>query len=174
MGYTFIALQGFDLIAAVAGEVKTPHRTIPRSMLLSLAIALVIYLPLLFIVATVGVQPDQSITALSAEHPDTIIAIAAQNYLGQFGYWLVLIAAVLSMLSALQANIFAASRVSLAMSRDRTLPQLLSFLHSRRHTPIAALIFTTLIVIAILLVIPNLAAAGAASSLIFLITFVFS
>ena len=42
MGYTFIALQGFDLIAAVGGEVKDPERTIPRAMYLSLAIALVI------------------------------------------------------------------------------------------------------------------------------------
>jgi APA family basic amino acid/polyamine antiporter len=36
MGFTFIALQGFDLIPAIAGEVKAPTRTIPRAMLLSL------------------------------------------------------------------------------------------------------------------------------------------
>ena len=47
MGFTFIALQGFDLIAAVAGEVREPTRTIPRAMFLSLGIAIAIYLPLL-------------------------------------------------------------------------------------------------------------------------------
>ena len=31
MGFTFIALQGFDLIAAVAGEIRQPERTIPRA-----------------------------------------------------------------------------------------------------------------------------------------------
>ena len=36
MGYSFIALQGFDLIAAVAGEVKDPRRVLPLSMFLSL------------------------------------------------------------------------------------------------------------------------------------------
>ena len=36
MGYTFIAMQGFDLIAAVAGEVQDPERNVPRAMLLSL------------------------------------------------------------------------------------------------------------------------------------------
>ena len=54
MGYTFIALQGFDLIAAVGGEVQTPTKTLPRAMVLSLAIALAIYLPLLFVIATAG------------------------------------------------------------------------------------------------------------------------
>jgi APA family basic amino acid/polyamine antiporter len=54
MGYTFIALQGFDLIAVVGGEVREPSKTLPRAMVLSLTIALVIYLPLLFVVATVG------------------------------------------------------------------------------------------------------------------------
>ena len=32
MGYTFITLQGFDLIAAVGGEVRDPGRTIPKAM----------------------------------------------------------------------------------------------------------------------------------------------
>ncbi len=171
MGFTFIALQGFDLIAAVAGEVQTPERTIPRAMLISLGLALVIYLSLLFVIATVGVGPGESITTLSREFPETIVALAAQNYLGRFGYWLVIVAAMLSMLSALQANLFAASRVAMAMSRDRTLPARLARVDPIRKTPATAVAITALIVVLILLVVPDVFAAGAASSLIFLITF---
>ena len=36
MGYTFIALQGFDIIAAVAGEVKSPEKNIPRAIYLAI------------------------------------------------------------------------------------------------------------------------------------------
>ena len=61
MGFTFIAFQGFELIAAVGGEVRQPTRTIPRAMFLSLGIALGIYLPLLVILVTVGFAPGQSI-----------------------------------------------------------------------------------------------------------------
>lgn len=171
MGYTFIALQGFDLIAAVGGEVREPSRNLPRAMVLSLGIALAIYLPLLFAIATVGVPLGQSIRIAAAEDPEGIVAIAAQQYLGRFGYWLVVSAAVLSMFSALQANLFAASRIARAMALDRTLPSLLSALHSKRETPIAAVAVTAILISLILLVLPDIGAAGAASSLIFLITF---
>jgi len=174
MGYSFIALQGFDLIAAVGGEVRRPEKNLPKAMLASLGIALAIYLPLLFIVSTVGMEPGRSVLEVSRAEPEAIIAIAARNYLGSFGYWLVMIAGVLSMLSALSANLFAASRVAHAMAMDRTLPLLLEGISDRHSTPVWAVLATSGIVCAILLVISDVAVAGAASSLIFLINFTLS
>lgn len=171
MGFTFIALQGFEVIAAVAGEVKEPRRTIPRGMLLSLLIALGIYLPLLLISSTVGVPSGATITEVARRYPETVIAFTVRNYLGATGYWLVMTAAVLAMLSALQANLLAASRISLSMARERTLPRVLARMHPRAGTPVMAIAATTLAVVVILFMIPDLAAAGAAASLIFLICF---
>ncbi len=171
MGYTFIALQGFDLIAAVAGEVRTPERTLPRAMLLSLAAALGVYLPLLFVIATVGVPPGHTIGTLSANHPEVVVALAARHFLGETGFWLVLIAAILSMLSALQANLLAASRVALTMAQDRTLPASIGEVHIRYNTPITAICVSALTMATLLMVVPDVAAAGAAASLIFLISF---
>jgi amino acid transporter len=171
MGYTFIALQGFDLIAAVGGEVRAPERNLSRAMLLSLGIALAVYLPLLFIVATIGVTPGQTIAAMSTANPETVVALAVQNYLGAAGFWLVIVAAILSMLSALHANLLAASRMAQAMARDRTLPHLLERSHRRFMTPAPAVILCALLVTAVLLCLGDLAAAGAAASLIFLVSF---
>ena len=171
MGFTFIALQGFDLIAAVGGEVREPERVIPRAMFYSLGIALLIYLPLLVIISTVGLPVGGSVAEAGAANPETIVAVAAQHYLGPAGYWLVMVAGMLAMLSALQANLFAASRVGMAMARDRTLPASLGRISRRHGTPRAAVAVTAVIVALILLVIPDVAAAGAAASLIFLITF---
>jgi amino acid transporter/nucleotide-binding universal stress UspA family protein len=171
MGLTFIALQGFELIAAAGGEIRDPARTIPRAMFLSLGIALVVYIPLLVVLATAGVANGQTIAAMSKQDPEGVVALAARQYLGPFGYWLVLVAAILSMLSALRANLFAASRVTAAMARDRTMPHALSLLHPKRRTPAAAILITAAILTAIVLVVPGVAAAGAASSLIFLVTF---
>jgi len=171
MGFTFIALQGFDLIPAVGGEVKDPERTIPRAMFLSLALAMAIYLPLLFVTSVVGVGAGGSIVDLAKSDPDTVFATAVGHFMGRIGYWLVIVAAVLSTLSALHANLLAASRVSLAMARDRTLPVVLGTMHERLRTPIMAVYATALTLVAILFMVPDLGAAGAAASLIFLISF---
>ncbi|MCG8468430.1 MAG: APC family permease, partial [Gemmatimonadetes bacterium] len=94
MGYTFIALQGFDLIAAAGGEVRDPQRTLPRAMYLSLAIALAIYLPLLFLLATVG-APETGVADAARDNPEGLVAEAVGRFMGPTGYWLVIVAGVL-------------------------------------------------------------------------------
>jgi amino acid transporter/nucleotide-binding universal stress UspA family protein len=171
MGFSFIALQGFDLIAAVGGEVRNPAKNIPRAMLLSLIIALLIYLPLLFVITTVGVSDGQGIAEAAGQNPEGIVALAAKNYLGPMGYGFVIFAAVLSMFTALQANLFAASRIVLAMSRDHTLPSSLSRLSTRWHTPVNAILVTSVLISVLVIALPDVASAGATASLIFLMTF---
>lgn len=171
MGYTFIALQGFDLIAAVAGEVRDPERNLPRSMYLSLAIALSIYIPLLFVITTVGAPGDVSVAEAAAADPEGMVAEAALRFLGAPGYWLVIGAGVLSMLSALHANLLGASRVAFAMARDRTLPRPLGRMRGASGTPAIAVAATALLLVAVTVAVGDVAAAGAASSLIFLVSF---
>ena len=170
MGYTFIALQGFDLIAAVGGEVKDPRKTLPRAMYLSLGIALVIYIPLLIIIATVGAPPG-GIHAAAEANPEGLVAAAAERYMGVAGYWLVIGAGLLSMLSALNANLFGASRVAFSMARDRTLPRRMGEMRGRTGTPAIAVVTTGAMMAMIVLAVGSVAAAGAASSLIFLVSF---
>jgi amino acid transporter len=171
MGLTFITVQGFEVVAAMAGEVEAPARTIPRAMALALGISMVIYLPLLFVVAAVGTAPGQSITALAAAQPETMVAVAARRFLGVPGYWLVVVAAVLASLSALQSTMLAAARVAQFMALDHTLPRVLGVRHARHGTPVMAIYASTLTLVAILFMVPDLAAAGAAAGLIFLVSF---
>lgn len=171
MGFSFIALQGFGLISNVGGEIRDPEKNIPRAMVLSLLIALGVYIPLLFVIATVGVAEGQTVAGLGREYPDIIIAVASRNYLGDFGYWLVIAAAILSMLSALNANLLASSRVAFAMGRDRTFLQGLGSINSDYGTPVKAVMLTSALVIAVIFLLTDIAAAGAAASLIFLITY---
>lgn len=171
MGYTFIALQGFDLIAAVGGEVKDPKRNLPRAMYLSLCIALALYLPLLLLIMTVGMPADVSVLEAARANPEGLVAEAAGRFLGPTGYWLVIGAGVLSMLSALQANLLGASRVAFTMARDRTLPRALGQMRGKTATPANAVVVTACMLAVVVLVMGDVSAAGAASSLIFLISF---
>ena len=170
MGYTFIALQGFDLIASVGGEVRDPERNIPRAMFLSLGTALVIYLPLLFLIVAVGF-PDRPVVEAAAANPEILVAVAVRNFMGSAGYWLVVAAGLLSMLSALQANLLAASRFAKTMGADRTLPPRFARLAPGTGTPTAALRFSAIVIAFLIIAVPNVAAAGAVASLIFLASF---
>ncbi len=171
MGFTFIALQGFDLIAAVAGEVKDPTRNLPRAMLFSLGAALAVYLPLLFLVSTVGLEAGQSVDTLGRQHPETVVAIAARRFMGETGFWLVVGAAILAMLSALQANLLAASRVAQAMALDRTLSHRFAEVHPDSKIPVNAVLLSSGIVGCLLIVLYDVGNAGSAASLIFLLSF---
>ncbi len=171
MGYSFIALQGFDLIAAAAGEVREPRRVIPRAMLLSLGLSLGVYLPLMLLIPVVGLPSGASLSELVAQNPDTIVARAGGVFLGRAGFWLVIAVGVLSMLSALLANLFAASRIAQAMAQDRTLPPALERVSSRYGTPRLALWCTGGLACVVLALVGDVGRAGAAASLIFLVTF---
>ena len=60
------------------------------------------------------------------------------------------------------------------MARDRTLPTVLGDVHPVRETPVVAIFASALTLVAIIFMVPNLAKAGAAASLIFLVTFALS
>jgi amino acid transporter/nucleotide-binding universal stress UspA family protein len=171
MGLIFIAFEGYDLIATVSEEVKDPRRTIPRAILASLGITVVIYMLVVFVTlaavpSTGGVPTWQAIGALG----ETGIIGAAQAFMPAFGVLLVLVGGVFATLSALTATIMASSRVAFAMGRDWMLPHRLSRLHATRKTPVLAITVTGAMLIAIAASLP-LETIGAASSLFFLLTF---
>ena len=170
-GFTFIAVQGFDLIPAIGGEIKNPTQNIPKAMFRSIGIAMAIYLPLLLIVSTVGVESGESIKELAKSQGDTVFATAVSRFMGPVGYWLIVVAAILSTLSALQANLLAASRVALTMAKDHTLPPMFARRSETHGTPIMAIYASALALVAIIFMVPDVGAAGSAASLIFLVSF---
>lgn len=174
MGYTFIALEGFEVIAAIAEDVDKPSETIPRAMFLSIGITLVVYLLLLFVMITSGgASGPAALPAWQdlAQHGDLAVAIASERILGTFGELVVLIAGLLATFTALNAALMAASRVSLSMSRDRALPRSLSHVDEATGTPGPALRVSTALTLVLVAVMGSVEIAGAAASLIFLVFF---
>jgi len=166
-----IAYHGFDLIAAVGGEVKDPERNIPRAMFISLIVAIVIYVLFMLVITVAAVGPGESIAQVSSADPEAIVMFAAEAYMGKFGLWLVIIAGILSMLSALYANLLGASHIAFSMAKDRTLPRALGKVDKDWGTPVKAILATAAVLVITIIIIPDVAIAGAASSLIFLISF---
>lgn len=171
MGLTFIAFEGYDLIATVAEEIKDPEVTIPRATFISLAITVAMYLLILFVSLAAVQPPDgQPSWRFLGDYGETAIVRAAEGFMPAFGVAVIVFGGLLSTMSALNATILASSRVAFSMGRDRWLPSAVATIHPERRTPHVAILVTGVILIAMALTLP-IEAVGSAASLIFLLTF---
>jgi amino acid transporter/nucleotide-binding universal stress UspA family protein len=170
MGLTFIAFEGYDLIATVAEEIKAPEKTIPRATLISLSVTVFIYLMIL-LVCIGAIQPESGKSwQFLGQYQETAIARAAENFMPSIGVVLIIFGGLLSTISALNATILASSRVAFSMSRDKMLPVSLSTIHTQRRTPHIAIAVTGAIVLVMALLFP-IQVIGSAASVMFLLTF---
>ena len=171
MGLTFIAFEGYDLIATVAEEIKEPEINIPRATFISLGITMVMYLLILF-VSLAAVQPPDGRPSwrFLGDYGETAIVRAAEGFMPAFGVAIIVFGGLLSTMSALNATIMASSRVAFSMGRDRLLPGAMATIHPERRTPHVAIMATGVILLAMALTLP-IEAVGSAASLIFLLTF---
>lgn len=171
MGFTFIALEGFEVIAAVGGEVRDPARTIPRAMFLAIGITLSIYLLLLFVMLTIGGPEGGGLPWEDlGQRGDQAVAIAVERYLGPFGALVVVAAGVLATFSALTSSLLAASRVSYSMAKDRALFRLLAKTRAG-GSPVAAVFASSVLVGVLVAATGDVEVAGVTASLIFLLSF---
>jgi len=116
-GILFIGYEGFGLITNAAGEMTNPRRELPRAIYLAVGIVILIY-----VLVAIVVIGNLSISALKAAE-ESALAEAAKPFLGQFGFTLIAIAALLSTSSAVNATLFGAANVSYQVAKDGELPQ---------------------------------------------------
>jgi amino acid transporter len=170
MGLTFIAFEGYDLIATVAEEIKKPEKTIPRATLISLVVTISIYI-LVLVVCIGAIRPDSGTSwEFLGRYQETAIAKAAENFMPFFGIALIIFGGLLSTISALNATILASSRVAFSMSRDKMLPRSLSTIHPHQRTPHIAIAVTGIIMLVMAVLFP-IHVIGSAASVMFLLTF---
>jgi amino acid transporter/nucleotide-binding universal stress UspA family protein len=199
MGLTFIAFEGYDLIATVSEEIKNPTKNIPIATFVSLWTAVIIYLLILFVsigavdptrfLEVYNKLPDQLPPELGARvldvtdpavntvweilgtYKETGIVRAAENFMPSFGVLIIVFGGLLSTMSALNATVMASSRVAFSMGRQRMLPPRLAIIHPLRRTPHVAVLVTGFILVAMAVTLP-IEVVGSAASLLFLLSFV--
>ncbi|MCJ7580410.1 MAG: amino acid permease [Candidatus Aminicenantes bacterium] len=174
MGLTFIAFEGYEIIAQCGEEVKDPKRNIPRSIFLSLAIVVPIYILVAF-VALGAVAPEGGMPTwqyLGQKGEMAMIEAAEHFMMGSLGRIIFLIGGLFSTMSALNATIYSSSRVSFAMGRDHNLPGIFAKIHPKKRTPHMAVLISGIFIalMAVLLPIEDIASATDA---MFLLLFVF-
>ncbi|HSR33509.1 MAG TPA: amino acid permease [Anaerolineae bacterium] len=164
MGLTFIAFEGYEIIAQSGEEAIDPKRNIPRAIFGAVAIAVTIYLlvSITAIGATVAPEGMKAYQYLGEKKEVAVIEVAQQVFPWAIGGLILLFSGLVSTMSALNATTYSSSRVSFAMGRDHNLPALFARVHARRHTPHWAVLFSggLMILMAWSLPIEDVAAAA--------------
>jgi APA family basic amino acid/polyamine antiporter len=136
--FIFFAYGGFARVSVIAEEVKDAKRNVPRALLLSLGISIVVYvlvgLVAVGLLGPVGLAGSPS--PLSAAIGVTGSSLAVQ---------IVLVGGLVATASVLLTAILGVSRMSYSMARRNDLPSALAHLHHRFLTPYYSIAATGLL-----------------------------
>jgi len=167
--FVFVSYAGIGEVASVAEEVIDPGRNLPRAMLLSIGVMMVIYTAVVSVV--VGVVPAETLIHGGPGGGPSLTPMAdgAGSLLGGAGVAVIALAAVLALTSMANAGVLGTSRFLLAMSRDSLLPEALGRIDSRFMTPRNSVLVTGVVLLALIALVPVVNLAKLASAFLILV-----
>jgi APA family basic amino acid/polyamine antiporter len=132
----FFAYTGFEGIVKLSEETKNPEKTIPRGLILSLLITIILYV--FVAIASVSVIGWQKLSASGAPFAEVVHAA-----LGSDAFVVIGIIALFATANTALMFLLAASRITYGMAGAFFLPRSFSRVHSRRQTPWVAITVVT-------------------------------
>jgi basic amino acid/polyamine antiporter, APA family len=156
----FYAFLGFEDMVNVAEEIKGVERTLPRAILLTLALTTVLYVALALV--AVSTLTPAALAASTAPLADLYQALTGRTPL------LISAVAVFAILNGALIQMIMASRVLYGLAEQGLLPQALSWVHPVTRTPLpaTALVVAGILALALLFPIEGLAATTSAVMLL--------
>ena len=137
----FFAFTGYSRLATFGEEVSNPEEIIPKAILIGLGITLFIYVSTSY--ATLGIVSPSII-----ENSSTPLKVAFDlSRFSEFSY-LIVIASTIATGSVLLALLPGISRVLVAMSRDKKIPDYFKTIHPKQNSAYISDIFGGLLVAA--------------------------
>ena len=137
----FFAFTGYSRLATFGEEVNNPEKIIPKAILTGLGITLFIYVSTSY--ATLGIVSPSII-----ENSSTPLKVAFDlSRFSEFSY-LIVIASTIATGSVLLALLPGISRVLVAMSRDKKIPDYFKTIHPKQNSAYISDIFGGLLVAA--------------------------
>lgn len=120
VSFAFFAYAGYGIMTNAAGDVKNPKRTIPWAIFIAISVVLVLYISLAFVVM------NYVETSALQKDVDTAIALAANAIMGKYGFLLISLAALVALLSGINALFFSSFKIMTDMSLKKEFPAFLS------------------------------------------------
>jgi APA family basic amino acid/polyamine antiporter len=138
------AYDGWADLSFAAGEVKDPHKNLPRAIILGTLALIGIYM--LTNLAYLYVLPIGAIRQSPLVAADTMLAL-----FGRAGVVLVSVFVMISSFSSLNGSMLASPRVFFAMAEDRLLFQPIAAVHPRYRTPYVAILVAAALGVALVM-----------------------
>lgn len=126
------AFVGFEGAIVPAGEAKKPERDMPWGLLLGLLVVVLVYM-LIQVVALATVP--------NLESTKTPLLDAASQLFGKFGTYFLMVGVATSVLANLISSMFSATRVTYALSLEKSLPRWFGHVHPKFLTPSNSVLF---------------------------------
>jgi APA family basic amino acid/polyamine antiporter len=123
----FFAVFGYDTLTTAAEESKHPQRDLPRAVLLSLAVSMLLYLAVSLVLT--GMVPYAQLN--SPAPVDAAFKALGLNWVRG----IISVAAIAGITSVLFAFMLGAARIWFALARDGLLPQWFAQVHPKYGTP---------------------------------------
>ncbi len=166
MGFTYVAFEGYEVIAQAGDETIDPKRNLPKAMIYSVFIVTVTYVLVAF-ASLMSVK--RGMPGVEGVPWEWIGSFKERGFgeaisrLMPYGNFFLTLAVIFASISALNATIFSATRASYALGRDRMLPAWMASISRKRKTPWVALMTTGLIVMTVAVLLPTMDVASSAS-----------
>ncbi|HEA23574.1 hypothetical protein LCGC14_1128830 [marine sediment metagenome] len=155
----FVAYEGFELIANAVPDMVNPEKTVTKAYFISVGFVVLLYI--LIATITVGSLNFDEI----ANAKDYVLAQASKPLIGQIGFTVMTVAALISTFSAINATLYGGSRVSYELAEDDELPH--EFTYKLWNKPIGLLITVILtLVVANFINLESISTSGSAGFLL--------
>lgn len=140
MSLIYVSYVGYELITVAAEEIKDPTRTIPKAIVITMGVAVALYV---FVVSVMYATVPWSELA----ETDVPFIYVADQLFGPLGRWAAILATVMASLSAFAVTLGASARVLFALGRDGHFPRAVAKLDPVRRTPSVALGICAVVVV---------------------------
>jgi basic amino acid/polyamine antiporter, APA family len=145
----FVAYTGYGRIATMGEEAKEPRKTIPKAMIVSLVLTMLLYMA----VAAVGIGAvGADVLGMTEQAQAAPLEVAIRNVAGSSAGLVVAIGAMTAMLGVLLNLILGLSRVVLAMGRRRDIPGIFASLNQSGTTPVLAVLIVAVAIAGLVLI----------------------
>ena len=145
--YVMFAYSGWNAASYMAGEVKNPAKTLPRSLLLGTGLVIVLYLAL-----TLTFAYAVPLAGVGFDNAEQVPQIAVRNLFGAKASSVFNVVLGLTFLSTVSAFIITGPRIYYAMAKDGLFPSLAGHVSPKGRVPIYAMISQSACAIIILFV----------------------